>query len=193
MSNPAPLSRTKYVRGLSPVAPISIRASLRLPVNFQALPIRFSKTIVNNRSSRVGNEPIGNDQLDLAVGRCPAQAFGNAADNRTHVGLGALKFAAGDARQRQQVIDQKRHVLRSFTDVPQMLLAIIIEFFAAIFQQGQAEAVDTAQRRTKIVRDGIAEGFEFLVLQLEFFGEFGTRLGCLERGAGFNGGMLCPK
>src|SRR5260221_5605871 len=49
-----------------------------------------------------------------------------------------------------------------------VVLALRVKLFLIIFQQGKAESVDAAQRRTQVVRHGVAERLQFLVGRNQF-------------------------
>lgn len=64
-----------------------------------------------------------------------------------------------------------------------MALPGLVDFVAAVFEQGHAEAVDGAERCAKVVGNRIAEGLEFLVGIGEFRGALGEA--GLQVGVGF--------
>ena len=159
-----------------------MRAGSRLPVNFQALPSRFSNAIATSRASPSATSPSATTKSTRGRATHAATGADRARDGADVDGR-ALEFAAGDLRQLQHVVDQLRHLLCRFADIGEILLAVVVELVAVILQQRQAEAVDAAQRRAQIVRHRIAEGFELLVLRFQLADQRRARFGGFARGA----------
>src|ERR1019366_8421492 len=67
------------------------------------------------------------------------------------------------ARQLKQVVDQLPHSLAFAADAVEVFARLSIELVGAVFEQGQAPAVDAAQRRAQVVRYRIGERLQFLV------------------------------
>ena len=68
-------------------------------------------------------------------------------------------------------------------DAAQVIACRLVQSIPVILDQRLAEAVDTAQRRPQIMRDGITERFELLVLVFQFFDECRPCLRQFARGA----------
>src|SRR5579859_1447434 len=68
-----------------------------------------------------------------------------------------------NARQAQQCIDQLAHALHAAAHTPNVISSYVIDGLCVVFLQGQAEAIDGAQRSTQIVRDGVTESLELTV------------------------------
>ena len=51
-----------------------------------------------------------------------------------------------------------------------MLAAFVVELFAVILQKHQAPAVDASQGRAQVMRDGVAESFQFFIRGFELGG-----------------------
>ena len=64
-----------------------------------------------------------------------------------------FSFSPPDSRRLQKVVDQFPHALCRSSDSVQVVAAFGVELVGVIFQQGLAEAVDTAKRRPQIMRD----------------------------------------
>ena len=183
MSKPAPLSRTKNVRGSPASAPTSIRAALALPGIFPGIAEQVLERDGQQPRIALGREPVGDDEFDLPLGLTRAQLRRRPSARCATDRPAALKFAARDLRQCQHVVDELRHLLRRFPHIGQILLAVVVELVGIVLEQRQAEAVDAAQRRAQIVRHRIAEGFQLLVLGLELGDQLGALLGHFAGGA----------
>ena len=68
-----------------------------------------------------------------------------------------VQLGAADPREPQQVVDQQAHLLAAGREPLEHHPALVVQALAVIFEQGDAEAVDAAQRRAQVVRDGEGE------------------------------------
>ena len=80
-----------------------------------------------------------------------------------------------------------------FTDVVQILPAVVVEAVCVVLEQRKAKSVDTAQRRAEIVRHRIAERLQLFVLGFELGDQRGTLFGHFPGGAGFDRLHLRPQ
>src|SRR5205814_4016920 len=71
--------------------------------------------------------------------------------------------------ERQQAVDELRHALRGFTDIPEILLAIVIERVSELLEEDLTVPVNAPKRRAEIVGDRIAERLQFPIDDLDFF------------------------
>ncbi len=96
---------------------------------------------------------------------------------------GIRLFGAADPRQRQHVVDELTHSLRAGADAAQVVLSLLVEALAVIFEQRQAEAVDPAAAAApcRSCEDRVAEGLQLLVLVLELGDQGGADLGWSSR------------
>src|ERR1700677_4741928 len=90
---------------------------------------------------------------------------------------------AADAREIEHVVDEAGHFASGGADALDVATALIVEAFAVIFDEGFAEAVDAAEGRAEVVRDGVAEGFELFVGFLELGRPLATKASEVEVGA----------
>jgi hypothetical protein len=74
-----------------------------------------------------------------------------------------LELGAGDAGELQEGVNERAHALHAVAHAIDVVAAFIGELVGEVLLQREGEAVDGAQRGAKIVRDGVAEGFELLV------------------------------
>jgi len=124
MSNPAPLSRTKNARR-SPfsVTPMSIRGSA---TRRRELP-RVGQEVVDHGAGEPGSASACRPSATATVTRWPAVVGAELANRRARqlgqVDRLALDLGAGDPGQRQQRVDQARHLARVGQDVAQPLAA----------------------------------------------------------------------
>src|SRR5438309_7538113 len=89
------------------------------------------------------------------------------ASERTDVDFFPVHFSAGHAREIKKVVDQYAHALGASADALKMALLRVIELVSTIFEQGLAEAVNTAKRSPQIMGHRITKGFKFLVGYIE--------------------------
>ena len=135
MSKPTPLSRTNtttLVRPAGSWSAISISARGRVRVNFTAFEIRLTRpaSAWRGRRTRPATSPILQTmfapvRLLRDSLRPPARA---AQADRSLVRLGAA-----DPRKREQVVDQRAHLLRRFQDHRHVPPASVVERGPALF------------------------------------------------------------
>src|SRR6218665_2389319 len=159
ISKPTPLSRTQSSTSSSCVwAPTSMSAWARGRVYFTALPSRLRNTW---RSS------AGSAMTALRLGfELPADLL----HERSQVHAGLTKLRAAHPGKREEVIDQHAALLRGVGDGAQMAPGHVVQDGTRAPLQQLGEADDVAQRSAQIVRDRIAERFQFLVGLLELGG-----------------------
>ena len=135
-----------------------MRASAVRALYFQALPSRFSSTT----RSRVGSpcdDQVGLDQhLDVALGRAAAQVVDDEAGELRQVHRLALQRLRRQLRQREQRVDHVVHARRGAEHAVEMVDADAVEHAAVVFLDDAREALDDADRRAQVVRDGVGEG-----------------------------------
>ena len=139
-------------------------------MNLTALLNRLDRTISNRRESPPTAEPILNDEIHAPAWFRFPQTAGNGAGQRSQVHGFALHLDTRQTRKLQQIVDEKSHALRFGANAIQILVRVSVERGPVVFQQRQAPAVDPTQRRAKIVRHRIGEGFQLLVGGLELDG-----------------------
>src|SRR6266851_3602979 len=71
---------------------------------------------------------------------------------------------------------------RRFTYTAQVVLVLRSEFVGVVLKQQLAESVDAAKRGTQVVRNRVAERFQFAVLAFQLLNEGSARLGKLPSG-----------
>src|SRR5438270_6760774 len=80
-----------------------------------------------------------------------------------------MNLGASDACERQQAVDELRHALRGFADIPEILLAIVTERVSELLEEDPTVPVNAPKRRAQIVGDRIAERLQFPIDDLDFF------------------------
>src|SRR5262245_4975682 len=82
----------------------------------------------------------------------------------------AVQILTRDARELQQIVDQIPHALRARAHAGEMLLRLRIEPRRVFFEQQRAETIDSAKRRTQVVRHRVAERLQLLVHRFQLGG-----------------------
>ena len=113
---------------------------------------------------------MGNDEFGLPLRVALLQLAATSCARALRSTGWRLSDAAGDAREAEQVVDQLPHALRGVADPVQIVVALLVQLIGITGQQGGAKAVHGAQRGAQVVRDGVGEGFQFLVGGLELGG-----------------------
>ena len=80
-----------------------------------------------------------------------------------HIGIRSGQLLPSDAGEREDIVNQMPHSCGAIPYHLQEPPALCVQLVRIILQQDIREAVDCAQRRTKIVRHGIGKGLQFLV------------------------------
>ena len=140
-----------------------MRARACLPVNFHALPSRFSRHHAQELLIAVVEQILANLECHLALRVCLLQLGDDRCDQCAEVHRLAAQLATGQARQLEQIVNQMRHTLAGRTHALQMLAPVVLQPIAIVFEQHLTEAVDAAQRRAQIMRHRVAECFELAV------------------------------
>ena len=87
-----------------------------------------------------------------------------------HVDAALLQVVPSEPREGEEVVDELPHLPGVGADHAEDALAFGIEAVGVVLEQDACIAVDGAQRRPEIVRDGVGEGPERLVGCLELEG-----------------------
>src|SRR5581483_11240515 len=111
----------------------------------------------------LGDQPGSNGYLGLALRRGVAQPADDFRRHCAEIDLVDRHLGPGNPRQLQQVVDQIAHALGALADAVEVALCIGVELVAGILDERLAESVDGAKRGTEVVRNRIAEAFQFLV------------------------------
>ena len=102
------------------------------------------------------------DDLHLSLRVCLRQFLRRGLGQSTHINGRANQLLAGNARGIQEVVNPLRHALAD-DDAPQIGLSRLIDLLAIILQHNLAETGDAAQRRARVMGDGVAESLQFAV------------------------------
>src|SRR6266850_4205804 len=172
MSNPTPLSRTKYVVPERSGAPASaVPISTLAPFFFAAVLDRVRQQVHPHLLEQHPVAPcwaqIADDDFgSRRVGACPD--FGESLfDSLGHISACGLDGLAPQPRERQQVIDELPHLPAVVANDLQQPAALVVELVPIILLEDASEAVYRPQRRAQVVRDRVAEAFQLLVRRLE--------------------------
>ena len=109
------------------------------------------------------DEARGQAHVDLARRVRRAQVVEDVPGDLGQVDRLGRHHGARHARQLQKVVDELGHALGGGADAPQVVLRGLVEDVAVVLGERQAEAVEGAQRRAQVVRDGVAERFQLPV------------------------------
>ena len=157
--------RTPACRPRPCVAPTSIGACSRRPVNFQAFSIRFCSASRTSCGSPVAVRPGA-----IVDGDVRASATG-ARSSATICAASVAEVDRARASSRARVTFESAsrssiscaHAAGRVPDPVEVAARLVVEHRAGVLDQRLAEAVDAAQRRAQVVRDRVAERLELAV------------------------------
>lgn len=117
------------------------------------------------------DQQIGLDaDVHLTAGRVPRQIIDHACSCRAEVERLTPQFGACEPREIEQSVDELAHPLRGGPDPPERVASGVVESIAVVFLDALTESVDGPQRRAQVVRNRIAERFQFVIGGLELGG-----------------------
>src|SRR5438552_9025777 len=125
----------------------------------------------------------GDHALHLTSGIAGTQLPDDFVREEAEVDAPVPDLRARHAREIQESVDEVAHPDGRPDDPLERVLARLAETVGAILRQRPAEALDAAQRRAQIVRDGVGERLELLVGDPELGGALGDALLELVAGA----------
>ena len=130
-----------------------------------------------------GAQALGDLHLDLALGRLLAQLLDDLPGHRAQVDLDRLQRLGRQPRQRQQRVDHAVHAGGRAHDAFEMVVADPVEQVAVVLAHDAGEALDDADRRAQVVRDGVYDRGAVVLGGADFGGGLGGGRG-VGRGLG---------
>jgi hypothetical protein len=122
------------------------------PVNFQALPSRFSRTVRIRLGSPLNLEPGRNPDLNIPtrfpVGAVLRRSPGQVCERSTGRRSSSLRLTRGE---RQQVVNQLTHAMYRCPYPAEEFFCLIVELVAIVGAQDCTVALDGPQWRTQIM------------------------------------------
>ena len=163
MSKPAPLSLTKNtVSPPSAREPTSI--TVRLPTG------EFDGVVQQVRPDTLKHQRIAthvrqrSDYISMARSAMTGASSRSVSWTSDPISVSeAASCLPADAGEREDIVDQLPHPGGAIPHHLQESLTLRVQLVRIILQQDIREAIDRAQRRTKIVRHGIGKGLQFLI------------------------------
>src|SRR3989442_4342578 len=134
---------------------------------------QVDEELLQHPAVAAGRRQVADADRDEAVGLRPLQRLADGPGARAHVARHAFELLAAEPREGEQVVDEPPHLPHVVANDPEEALAIRIEGARMLLREQPGEAVDGPQRRAQVVRHGVAERFQLLVLPLEI-GEQGS-------------------